>query len=103
MTILRQGDVLILKVSGLPKEAKPIHPENGRVILAHGEVTGHVHAIASPKKAIKFEAASKTFLQIIEEVGLHHEEHSEITLPPGIYQVIIQSEYTPGEFRNVQD
>lgn len=42
----RQGDVLIIKRN--PKGTEnltPVDREDGRVILAHGEVTGHAHGI----------------------------------------------------------
>jgi len=42
----RQGDVLIERVGPLPEKLVTIAREQGRVILAHGEVTGHAHAIA---------------------------------------------------------
>lgn len=42
----RQGDVIIERIDALPKNIKPVAREGGRVILAHGEVTGHAHAIA---------------------------------------------------------
>lgn len=41
----RQGDVLIQRVGLLPEKLVTIAREQGRVILAHGEVTGHAHAI----------------------------------------------------------
>lgn len=40
----RQGDVAIQRIAFLPKNLKLADRENGRVILAHGEVTGHAHA-----------------------------------------------------------
>lgn len=44
--IIRQGDVLLVPVKALPNDCKPMQPENGRrFVLAHGEVTGHAHAI----------------------------------------------------------
>ena len=43
--MFRQGDVLIVTVSRLPKLLEPVAREGGHVILAHGEVTGHAHAI----------------------------------------------------------
>lgn len=44
--IIRQGDVLLVPVKALPKNCKAMQPENGRrFVLAHGEVTGHAHAI----------------------------------------------------------
>ncbi len=102
MGIFRQGDVLLV-ASTLPNELVKLPSEGGRIVLAHGEVTGHAHAIAEERKAAKFESAGKTFLQVLEEVGLRHEEHAEIRLPAGVYQVLIQTEYVAGEIRNVQD
>ena len=43
---IRQGDVYLNPVSRLPNGCTPMEPENGRrFVLAHGEVTGHAHAI----------------------------------------------------------
>lgn len=43
---IRQGDVLLRPVKALPAGCTPIEPEGGRrFVLAHGEVTGHAHAI----------------------------------------------------------
>lgn len=41
----RQGDVLIIPIAELPPGLKPVAKEQGRVVLAHGEVTGHAHTI----------------------------------------------------------
>lgn len=43
----RQGDVLITKLDKPVKDnrLKPIERENNSAVLAHGEVTGHYHAI----------------------------------------------------------
>ena len=35
----RQGDVLIVPVESIPEELDPVDREDGRVVLAHGEVT----------------------------------------------------------------
>lgn len=37
----RQGDVLIVAVGSVPGTLDPIEREGDRIILAHGEVTGH--------------------------------------------------------------
>lgn len=42
----RQGDVLIERISRLPPALTKTKTENGKVILAHGEVTGHHHAFS---------------------------------------------------------
>jgi hypothetical protein len=42
----RQGDVSIFTIASIPAAAKDVTPKN-RIVLAHGEVTGHAHAIAA--------------------------------------------------------
>jgi len=107
--IFRQGDVLLTLVAALPAGAKDVTPED-RIVLAHGEVTGHAHAIYepltkdSPKgKARMWDAGAERFLQIVEATSLKHEEHAAVPLPPGLYKVTQQREYSPEEIRNVTD
>jgi hypothetical protein len=93
----RQGDVLIIRVEGLPQGLDDIPRDNGDVVLAYGEATGHRHAIKS--KAVRFgrdkESAAR-FLDIQEdEAKVVHEEHAPIVLPRGQYQVVTQREYEP--------
>lgn len=100
--ILRQGDVLLVQVAKLPK-AIPSSSAND-IILAHGEATGHAHRIrTSPKHARLWDAGAERFLQVMDTVALRHEEHSPITIDPGIYRVVIQSEYTPRGLMSVAD
>lgn len=42
---LRQGDVQLQQVNSLPAGCTEVAPEGNRIVLAHGEVTGHAHAI----------------------------------------------------------
>lgn len=44
----RQGDILLVRVEKLPGKLKSIERENGRVVLAHGEATGHAHSVSHP-------------------------------------------------------
>lgn len=100
----RQGDVLIVKVDALPADLKTQDRENGRVILAHGERTGHAHAIHDKQATLLKGADGRVFLSIVDETAdLVHEEHSTIHIEPGDYGVIIQTEYSPEELRNVAD
>lgn len=52
MNLIRQGDVLITPVSSLPAGSAEIPNDNGRIVLAYGEVTGHAHAIADHIKPL---------------------------------------------------
>jgi hypothetical protein len=44
-----------MPVDNVPKGLKRVPRENGRVVLAHGERTGHAHALADP--CVEFLAA----------------------------------------------
>ena len=106
--LYRQGDVLIIPVAAIPSQTAPVDRENGLVILAHGEVTGHHHAIADQDAELVTTGQAdelRMWLSITapEPVALTHQEHDTITLPPGNYEVRRQREYAPEQIRQVQD
>jgi hypothetical protein len=122
--IIRQGDVLLAPVSALPEGCAEVALDKGRIVLAYGEVTGHAHAISdhsSAERSISAEAAAEIaesaiaraklwrapggerYLEVREAVTLRHEEHTAHTIPPGIYQLPVQTEYSPAELRRVAD
>jgi hypothetical protein len=105
MDCYRQGDVLVVRVGAVPKATVPVPREAGRLVLAHGEVTGHAHAIfADDAELVTSQQADDQFLQVYGEmVELVHEEHDTICLPRGTYRVVRQREYAPGEVRRVTD
>ena len=108
--IIRQGDVLLAAVSALPAGCTEIAPTtDGKLVLALGEATGHRHrienvvavgpqaaaeiadaAIARAKARLWQTAAGDWYLQVNEAVPLDHEEHSALTIPPGIYELPVQ-------------
>lgn len=102
----RQGDVLVERVASLPAKLTKIPREKGRVILAHGEVTGHAHAIED-KRVELFTSEVETGVTFLEVraamAALKHDEHSTIELPAGNYRVTRQREYSPEAIRNVAD
>lgn len=109
----RQGDVFLNKVDNLPElENEEIFSVEGpslknQIILAHGEATGHKHAIKlTSGNALLFKSAAndgRFFLIVKKDCELTHEEHSKIKLPVGNYEVIRQREYTPESIRWVAD
>ena len=104
--MFRQGDVLIIPVAKLPANLENVDRENGRIVLAHGEVTGHAHAIKDQRAALfRDPKLAAIFMHVTGDapVALEHEEHSTIQVPPGDYRVIRQREYSPEEIRNVAD
>lgn len=107
VTEARQGDVYVQACACIPEGLTPIERENGRVVLAHGEVTGHAHALID--EHVKFYAANDNSgrrFMVIENspATLLHEEHSPITFAPGTYEVFRQREWTDqNEPRQVAD
>jgi hypothetical protein len=123
-TMYRQGDVLLVKIDREPdfererydydrKKYALVPLDQGRIVLAYGEVTGHAHAIADVvqeyengvrfTKARLWDAGAERFLQVMEKVALTHEEHEAIEIPKGTYLVVRQREYDPEQDRFVAD
>lgn len=110
MNCYRQGDLLFVQLSKTEAEkligdAKPVARENGRIILAHGETTGHMHAVIhSAAKLFQVEAVAEQRILIAPvPVRVYHEEHAAVSLPVGAFRVIRQREYSPEEIRRVMD
>jgi len=102
-TMYRQGDVLIRRIDKLPGgERVEVAPVNGRVVLAEGEATGHAHAVRAVGVALCMYGIQR-ILEVQRESVLEHEEHADIVLPPGNYEVVRQREYTPEAIRQVAD
>jgi hypothetical protein len=104
---IQQGDVLLKSVSKLP-EGKKIGRQytgygRGRFILAEGEVTGHCHAICDDVTMV--DANGVMYLQNDKPVELGHEEHHNVEVPAGIWEIGIVQEYDhfAEEAKNVKD
>lgn len=96
--IYRQGDVLLVRIAELPKEAT--RKDN---IVAFGETTGHKHQF--DEGAVVYKTASgQQVVQIQKTAILQHEEHKHLTIPKGIYEIRIQREFdVAAETRRVMD
>lgn len=108
MKLIRQGDVILVPVNALPVDTTIVPRENGRIILAHGEVTGHHHSIVDEHAVlVTSEQADelRMWLSVTadEPVQLEHQEHATLDVPPGAYEVRRQREYAPEEIRRVMD
>jgi hypothetical protein len=97
---LQQGDVLIKKVNSIPAGTKLPH-----LILAQGEATGHCHTITEGEAEI-IEIGERWYLRVLsEEAILTHQEHRQIIIPQGEYEIGIVQEYDhfAEEARKVRD
>lgn len=108
--LLRQGDLLLIPIDEIPTGATPLPRERGRTVLAHGEVTGHHHAILDERaellapdgsEFVSIDEAAELYLLVHGDktVGLVHEEHATIEVEPGAYLVRRQREYLPERSR----
>lgn len=101
--------------------------EARRIILAHGEVTGHAHEVCSavdlemPAAEFFEEPKGRRVLLVTRPCQLRHQEHAPIALDPaapvqarqgdvllnpigvGAWEVIRQREYAPDAIRQVAD
>lgn len=92
----RQGDILLVPVDELPAGLTEVPREDGRIVLAEGEATGHLHMIEAPEAtflATDLADIEGRFLAVEEEVALEHPEHDTVTLAPGNYEVRRQKSY----------
>ena len=103
--IIRQGDVMIASCRGIPTGAQKVTPENGRLIVARGEATGHHHSFPHRPEVTLFRdgATGPFYVRADSAVTLEHQEHSALTINPGIYKVTIQRTFVAGMARRVSD
>ena len=75
--------------------------ENGKLIVAEGEVTGHAHRISG-----NFElAADGGSFALMEPTPIEHEEHGPINLPAKEFcsGICLEQDHFAEEARNVAD
>ena len=107
--MIRQGDILVRPVVGARLQTgTPVAPEGDRVVLAHGEVTGHHHSLALSSRVAMFrdDAGGGGALRLSvtdAPVVLEHQEHTALRIEPGVHDVVRQRTYTAGIVRRVVD
>ena len=114
--ILRQGDILLVRVAKVSTELVRKATADGRVTVGYGEVTGHHHTIQDAVWLVapeitdsdlhQFALGNKTipvFVVVEAPTTIEHQEHAAITLGAGVWQVLRQREYFPEAIRSVRD
>jgi hypothetical protein len=103
MKAYRQGDVSIMAVDSVPKQARKV---KGELVLARGELTGHAHRIVKGKASLRQLTGGALYLSVKSAFAkLSHEEHEDVILPTGDYEIRRQREFDwiGSEVRNVAD
>lgn len=107
MSVIRQGDVALVRVKVIPADAVEQKITGRKLILALGEATGHHHRFefVDQTQSIKLYVAhgGARYIDVSAPSDLLHEEHSTARVPAGKWLLPSQVEYTPQELRRVQD
>ncbi len=96
----RQGDVMLVACDGVPPGAREQSPDEGRIVLAYGEVSGHAHALDADRvRYFREDGTGQAFLHVpgTSPAELTHEEHAPLSVAPGTYRVVRQREFMPSD------
>lgn len=103
---IRQGDILVIPCPTIPASALPVAPQNGRLIVALGEATGHHHSFPIGPRIALFRddvGGGALYLKASAPVALEHQEHSALVIDKGTHRVINQRTFAAGMARRVVD
>lgn len=100
----RQGDIYFVRIDGAKKSKDA--PEGP--VLAHGEATGHTHAVAPECLTNCDVFLDEAGLLVVKvkpgkSVNVVHQEHDPILLTEGDWEVRHQREYEPAGWKQVSD
>jgi hypothetical protein len=87
----QHGDVIITKVSSLPKNCKKINCKNGFVI-EKGEGP-HTHTIENVDNVELFSDNTTLYMKVLKDIEIDHQEHGIQTITPGIYRKDIERQF----------
>ena len=94
--LFRHGDLLIRKVSSIPKTAILLSTS----VIAEGEHPDHNHKLSGEHQV--FETLGKIlYFEAKQDVILKHPDHNTLEIPKGHYIVEHQRRYNP--FEDVQE
>ena len=111
LTMCAQGDIFLERVAEPPTDAGECS-EPKCIILAHGELSGHSHAVRGRVRLAHDSARARDIpdglylghLDVIAEPAeLTHQQHATVTLRPGTYRVRRQRRLEPADAEIIRD
>jgi hypothetical protein len=104
--MVRQGDLLFIPLDKLPQGAQLLESEqiewseDGGIVLAHGEATGHSHTLEAPDTPVYTVDAPQRLeepelaIEVLDDDGaiVSHQEHDALELERGLWRVRRQRE-----------
>jgi hypothetical protein len=114
---IAQGDVLLIRTTkkAVTAEHREVaRDQHGRLILALGETSGHMHLFRAPGVCLLArEGVSDRVLTVANLCELLHDQgagtfvptgdHAPVPVPPGVYVVRTQREWSGEEAFDAQD
>lgn len=108
-TIVRQGDVLLMRVEHTASELESDPTKDPRgLVLADGESSGHYHAVfGTGAKLCRYKATGRRVVVVAKSGGEIRvvgggsggvDRHTPISLEPGQYEVRIQRSWTSEQY-----
>lgn len=107
LRLYAQGDILIERIEDAPVSGQVIEAcEDGAVVVAEGELTGHSHRLVGSvtlyrDPALARDVPDNLYLGHLQVTGsavqLEHEEHAPIRLARGSYRVRRQRHLEPSD------
>ena len=100
-----QGELSLRKISKIPKDAKPVTPVNGQLIVGHSE-TGHHHVLTAEHAKVFESTTAPAGMRVLyaivtEPTTLDHlrpfDTHESLGVQPGMYEIRVGREYDPYE------
>lgn len=89
-TLIRQGDLGLVKIFKLPKGLKE---EKTKILISGSH--GHHHSIDNGKVYFKQVDQYVFGYLVAKDTTIDHEEHGGMKLPNGVYELRKQQEFTP--------
>jgi hypothetical protein len=111
--LVRQGDVLLKRVTVKATELEPAPVDPRGLVLADGEQSGHWHQVfGNGAKLCQYKQGGQRVLVVAKDgadvrvvgggIG-GVDRHTPISLKPGKYEIRIQRSYSQGYSRRVED
>lgn len=103
---IKQGNLLLIKVSELPVESMALSLRSERqIILGYSAHCGQAHSVNSDY-AVMFSAdpsfaSEQIYLKVYASTELTHRELGSIELAPGVYKVLRDSRESNAPHQNV--
>ena len=87
---IRQGDILLCRIEKLPGNLKLKDK-----VLALGEATGHSHRFEDSDDSVLVHVSNNgtQYVEVLKQSELKHQEHGNIEIPEGLYELRQQREF----------